>query len=497
MPVAEKKSQEFDSEIQNLLKEGKQISFVAGNFNVVHPGHLRLFKFAAEVGDFLVVGINPDSCPGVTVPSALRLEGVSAISIVRHAILLETSPEKFIAKLRPSFVIKGKEFESKHNPEEKIVHSYGGKLLFSSGEVRFSSLELLRKEYSQFEFSSIRKPKDFPDRHNFTIAGIKGKLSKFAGMRVLVIGDLIVDDYITCEPLGMSQEDPTIVVSPFDTKTFIGGAGVVAAHARGLGADVSYCSVVGEDEAASFAKELLASQGIKFDFFVDTTRPTTRKQRFRAQNKTLLRVNHLRQHAISKEIARKMLEAVERQLPQTDVLLFSDFNYGCLPQSLVDAIIERADRLRIPMFADSQASSQLSDISRFKGMTLITPTEREARLAAQDFNSGLAFLSEQLSEKASATNVVITLGSEGILVWGKSKGVYLADQLPAFNNTPQDPAGAGDSLFTAMSMALRAGIDVWEAAYIGSLAAACQVARVGNSSLTLEDITNEIDASTH
>lgn len=124
----------FDSEIQALIRSGKRISFVAGNFNVVHPGHLRLFKFAAEIGDALVVGVTPDSWPGVTVPSALRLEGVASIGIVKHAVQLDGPPEAFIARLKPDFVIKGKEFEDKSNAEDAAVRSYGGKLLFTSGE---------------------------------------------------------------------------------------------------------------------------------------------------------------------------------------------------------------------------------------------------------------------------------------------------------------------------------------------------------------------------
>jgi rfaE bifunctional protein kinase chain/domain len=469
-------------DIRASLNPGERMSFVSGNFNVVHPGHLRLLKFAAEIADKLVIGVNPDATRGVTVPSALRLDAVKSISIVDHVVLLEGTPEAFIAELKPQFVVKGKEYEERHNPEQAVVNAYGGRLVFSSGEMRFSSVALLAQEFAP-DFSAIRKPLEYPLRHGFVLDDIKRNLARFAGMRVLVIGDLIIDDYITCEPLGMSQEDPTIVVSPIDTKTFVGGAGVVSAHARGLGAEVAFCSVVGEDEGASLARANLADQGIGIDFFTDTTRPTTRKKRYRAHNKTLLRVNHLRQHAASHEILRKMLAAIEARLGATDLLLFSDFNYGCLPQPLVDAVVERAACRGILMAADSQASSQVSDISRFKNMALITPTEREARLAAHDFESGLAYLCERLCAKANTSNVVITLGSEGLLVWGEKDGLYRADRLRAFNMLPKDPAGAGDSLFTSTAMALRAGIDIWQSTYIGALAAACQVSRLGNSPL--------------
>jgi rfaE bifunctional protein kinase chain/domain len=313
-------------------------------------------------------------------------------------------------------------------------------------------------------------------------------------MRVAVIGDIIVDDYITCDPLGMSQEDPTIVVTPIETKTFVGGAGVVALHAHSLGAKTSFFTVFGKDETATYAADQLGASGVEVFGFPDITRPTTRKQRFRAHNKTLLRVNHLRQHSISEEIAHSIVAQVEAVLPHVDLLMFSDFNYGCLPQNLVDAIAVLARKRGVVMTADSQASSQISDISRFKGMALVTPTEREARLAMRDTVSGLAVLAQELRDRSEAQNVVITLGGEGMLVHGPDpEEGHLTDRLPAFNLVPKDVAGAGDSLFTTASMALTSGADIWSAAYLGGVAAACQVSRVGNSPLRVEDIMIELN----
>jgi len=475
---------------------GQRIVFVSGNFNVVHPGHLRLLKFAAEQGDVLVVGVNPDSTPGVTVPVALRLESVASLGLVGHACELHGPAEEFIARLQPDVVVKGREHADRPNPEAAAVDAYGGKLLFGSGEVRFASLELLRREYFDTSFSTLRKPHDFPARHGFTVDGLKTVLPRLAGMRVLVVGDLIVDTYINCDALGMSQEDPTIVVTPIEQKTFVGGAGIVAAHACGLGAEARYVAVCGEDEAADVAREALVRHRVQAELLVDATRPTTHKQRYRAGGKTLLRVNHLRQHAIEPDLSARMLALIERELPRTDLLLFSDFNYGCLPQTLVDAVTERAAARGVAMAADSQASSQLSDISRFRGMSLVTPTEREARLALRDFESGLAVIAEALRARAGVRSVIITLGAEGLLVHAPKPGVAdpVTDRLPALNTAPKDPAGAGDSLFTAASMASCAGVDIWSAAYLGALAAACQVGRVGNLPVTAADIRAEIDA---
>lgn len=473
------------------------IAFVSGNFNVVHPGHLRLLKFAAEQADILVVGVNSDSSPGVTVPQQVRVENVCSISMVDYAVSLNVPAQTFIASLQPNVVVKGKEFEQRQNPEQSVVDAYGGRLVFSSGELRFASLSLVERDYTDPDISSVTKPKDFPSRHGFEITQLKSTLASMAGMRVLVIGDLIIDEYVTCDAIGMSQEDPTIVVTPIVTKTFVGGAGGVAAHARGLGADVRYCTVVGEDEFASFALENLEEQGIRCDCFADPTRPTTRKQRYRALNKTLLRVNHLRHHAPGPDIQGRMLKAVEQALPDCDLLLFSCFNYGCLPQDLVDAITAKARAKDVMLAADSQASSQLGDVSRFRGMSLITPTEREARLALNDFETGLADVGERLIHKANADNLVITLGAEGLLVNTLDNGTLVTDRLPALNPSPKDVAGAGDSFFMSSAMALRVGADIWQSSYLGALAAALQVSRVGNSPMTAAELVAEVDGSSY
>jgi cytidyltransferase-like protein len=218
--------------IRSAFPAGARISFVSGNFNIVHPGHLRLLKLAAEMADVLVVGLNPDSTPGVSVPITMRLEGVRALSIVDYALLLEGDVGDFIAGLRPDFVVKGKEFEGQHNPESAIVESYGGKVVFSSGDVQFASMELLQQELLHpGPPPLLGDAGGFLGRHGLSARVLRDVLSKMAGMNVAVIGDVIVDDYVICDPLGMSQEDPTIVVSPLETRTFVGGAGIVSAHA--------------------------------------------------------------------------------------------------------------------------------------------------------------------------------------------------------------------------------------------------------------------------
>ena len=476
---------------------GETIVFVSGNFNILHPGHLRLFRFAAEQGSRLVVGVTADGTDGVSVSQDLRLQDVRAIGSVHDAIALSEPPERFIARLKPEYVVKGKEYSQLENPELPVVRSYGGTMLFSSGEVRFSSIDRLQREYVTLEHSAISKPADYPRRNGFRINDLALIPEKFKGLRVVVIGDLIIDEYINCDPLGMSREDPTLVVSPFENKRFLGGAGIVAAHASGLGAQVRFISIAGCDEVAEFGRRELSKLTVETEIITDPSRPTTLKQRYRALGKTLLRINHVRQHSIDAAQQVALAQAAESALRDADVLLFSDFNYGCLPQPLVDRLAKSAHDRGIMMAADSQASSQMSDISRFKNMNLITPTEYEVRLALRETEAGLIVIADRLQRACGAENIVITLGAEGMLLHAPRKGIYYTDRLPAFNSSPRDVSGAGDSFFASTALALRAGVDIWQAAYLGSLAAACQVSRVGNTPLRAAELLREIANSSN
>lgn len=476
-----------------------QTVFVSGNFNVLHPGHLRLLRFAKECGDRLVVAVHSDriAAKAAHVPEQYRLEMLKANSWVDEAFLIDEPITDVLQRLQPAIVVKGKEHEGRFNPELAVLEAYGGRLLFGSGEATFSSLDLIRNEFTQTNLQTISLPDQFMARHGLTQTEMMRRVESFSNLRVCVVGDLIIDEYITCQPLGMSQEDPTIVVTPVDSTRFVGGAGIVAAHAAGLGAEVQFVSVTGADSIQTFAQEGLENYRVKARLISDDSRPTTLKQRFRSKGKTLLRVSHLHQGSISTQLQAQLLDQVTAALATADLLVFSDFNYGCLPQPLVDQIIHQAKARGVMVAADSQSSSQVGDISRFQGMALITPTEREARISTRNSEDGLVVMAEELRQQANADNILLKLGEEGLLIHAGSGYSGQASDLPtdrvnALNSAPKDVAGAGDSLLIASALTLAAGGSIWESACIGSLAAAIQVGRVGNIPVQRQELLAEL-----
>jgi len=466
--------------------------FVFGRFNVLHPGHVRLLQYARAAGDKLIVGIEPDSeaGEGALVPEDLRLEGVRSCSYVDEAFIMSQPVTKVIGELRPAIVVKGSEHRYRHNDEKAVIDSYGGTLLFSSGEMIFTSRDLIRRQFTSSHLEVPSLPLSFMSRHGISTKRLEELLNLFHGLDVVVLGDMIVDEYVSCDPLGMSQEDPTIVVKPVDTSRFIGGAGIVAAHVEALGGNSSLFSVVGKDDEAIFARDLLERSGVKVYFYEDTTRPTTLKTRYRCQGKTLLRVSRLQQTSIHGELAKEIVEDIRRNCSDADLVVFSDFNYGVLPQEIVNEVTGIFKDSNTVLCADSQSSSQFGDVSRFRHMDLLTPTEREARLSTKNISDGLNVLAEKLRVGADAGNVILKLGQEGALVCPSrdSRQRWSPDQIEALNGDPKDVSGAGDSMLVAAGMALTVGASIWEAAALGSIAAAIQVGRLGNTAIAIDEM---------
>lgn len=483
----------MELKLNNLEQE--TVVLVSGRFNVVHPGHLRLFRFARECGTKLIVAVESDNSAKnlAHINENLRLDGVKSISYVDEAFLFDGDIIKIIDSLRPNIVVKGREYQDRANSEEIALSKYGGKLLFCSGETSFSSIDLLKFEEKNELHKLDSKTLEFLVRKKINSELLNNYLNRFSALKVCVVGDVIVDEYVACEALGMSQEDPTIVVSEILSEKFLGGAGIVAAHAANLGAEVKFYSVIGEDVSGEFVRDRLYEFNVTPKIFFEYGRPTTTKKRFRCNGKTLLRVSKLHQNSISNEIKEKIFSAIEQDISNCDVLIFSDFNYGCLPQDLVDKILKLARFHKVLIAADSQSSSQIGDIARYKGVTLITPTEREARIALKNREDGLPVLAEMLMEKTNSQYTILKMGAEGLMIFDRQSKVNGGEPLPAQNLNPVDTSGAGDSLLVATAMALAIGATIWESGYMGAIAASIQVSRRGNKPISKNEFASKLE----
>lgn len=469
-----------------------KVVFVSGNFFVLHPGHIRFLKFAAELGRKLIIGVRATQ-PSERHPTVEeRIEALRSVGLANEVVAIESTLVQTLRKLRPDIVVKGKEYQAAKNIELEIIGEWGGELVFSSGESNYSGADFLEDRQRVQDWSGFRWPADFARRHDCNYDRILDITKRFSSLRMVVVGDTIVDEYVTCEALGMSREDPTLVVSPRHTDRFLGGAGIVAAHAAALGARTRFFSVTGNDALANYVAEQLSKFGVDSSLRRDDSRPTTLKKRYRCEGKTMLRVSDLRQHEVSDAIQDRLLEELEPAIADADILIFSDFNYGCLPQKFVDSCAALGRQNQCVIAADSQSSSQLGDISRYRGTHLITPTEHELRVALRDQVSGLSTLGKALLEQSQGNGALVTLGASGVLVVSREHNPDEADRVPALNPFPVDVSGAGDSLLVAATLALAAGGTLFDAAILGSVAAAIQTSRIGNIPIRAEDIRRVI-----
>mgnify|MGYP001447957904 CR=1 FL=1 len=472
----------------------KDLIIIFGNFNILHPGHLRLFRYAKSIKKHLWIGLLGDkiSQNNALISEQDRLETLEVNSYVDKCFIVNESVSDIIIKYKPYAVLKGKEYENSINQETESLNSYGGKLIFGSGDVSFSSIDLLRKEYFDESQSHFKNPKDFILRHNISQSHLLKVIEKFKNINACILGDIIIDEYIDSEALGMSQEDPTIAIKPLSSRKFIGGAGIVAMHGEKLGANIHFMTVIGEDDHQEFIDSAFQATHINSSLLRDRFRPTNLKSRYRAKNKTLLRVNNISELNVSEDIQSKIFSNFKKIANDLDVLIFSDFNYGFLPTPLVTKITDYAKEKKILVLADSQSSSQTGNVARFKSLDLITPTEREARISQRDNQEGLVQLAMGLLDDTASKNIFLKLGEEGILLYVSENNTYKTEQINALNSNPVDTAGAGDSLLISSALCMASGATIWETALIGSLAAAIQVSRVGNIPITKEEMQQAI-----
>ena len=467
--------------------------FISGKFAVIHSGHIRLFMFAKTLGSKLVVGLDVEGLENTEIE--WRSNFLKSQEFVDEVIAFKSDLKSIILNIKPDIVIKGSEFSSRFNIENEIVSSYGGELIFSSGSTYFSENDLLSGKENISVNLGDRIPKDFLKRNQIDLNGIKKQILQFKNIKVCVIGDLIIDEYINCHPLGMSREEPTVVVTPVDSQKFLGGAGIVAAHAVGLGAETTLISIIGKDEAGSWGEMKAKEYGVVLNAIEDKTRPTNLKQRYRSGSHTLLKISHLSQDRVTKVIQDKIIGEFKKISSEIDLLILSDFSYGVFTKEMTETLIGIAKKNGILISADSQTSSQIGDLSQFSNIDLITPTEIEARLELKDHSSGLAVIAESLRNKISPKSIIIKLGADGLVINGtKSNGELLTlDALPSLNLNPVDVSGAGDSLLAASSLALVVENNLAKAALIGSIAAAIQIGRIGNIPIEGENLVTLLD----
>ena len=477
--------------INNSVLIAGSVSLCYGHFNLNHPGHIRYLQHAKTLADKLVVAIISDKeldedSFGHHFSEEERAESVINLQIVDYVVILnETTLDDLIDAIKPKALVLGKEFEQKQPKKISLAISTAnkeGSVKFHAGEVHYFNSNLLYRNVSDIESSNRNKLNSICKDYNINVNNLEDRLNNFSNSKLVVIGDTIVDNYVACDALGMSAEAPVLVVKELENREFIGGAAIVASHVAALGAKCHYISVVGEDDQSNMVSKSLIDQGVSADLIVDTSRPTTYKTRYMVENQKLFRVSRIKDHKISEEIEQKIISKITALAPDINGILVSDFVYGVITQNILDTISNLSKQFDIKLYGDLQCSSQVGKVSKFDGFDLITPTEKESRIALDDDESGIEWVATTLLKSTNSKNMLMKLGSDGFIAY--SSNLSYRQDFPALSVNPVDVTGAGDSLFAAMSVSLSSGASLIEASIIGTFMASLVVKEVGNIPIT-------------
>lgn len=303
-------------------------------------------------------------------------------------------------------------------------------------------------------------------------------LNNFKNQRILVLGDLIIDEYRQCDSLGKSAESPTIVVKETGIQQYIGGAGIIALHLKGLGCNPIFVSVLGNDKLGHDTFARLKSLNIESLILFDNERETTLKIRYISEQHKLLRISHLTERLIGAYLEHEIINRVKvlHKTKKIDGIIISDFNYGVVTPKILNSLRAFAKRNKIKIFGDSQTSSQYGDIKKLNGFTMITPNEVEARRATGDNYSDIETLANNLLKLIKVDNIFITLGKNGIYAKNSKQSIHI----PALGDVVKEKCGAGDSLLACSALSLCSGANIKQSAFLGSCMASIKVSEVGN-----------------
>ena len=478
-----------------------------GHFNVIHPGHIRYLEYAKAMGTTLCVVIQSDkellSNQGdYFFNSDERALNLASLQLVDSVVILDKFDlSKIIKYVKPKSLVLGREFEQAFEEKSSSILNntafeidlIGASIIFHGGDVHYShsmlGLNVPARQEKELSYVAACK------RQKINKTDLLKRIDNFTDSSLLVIGDTILDQYIACEPIGMSAEAPVVVMRELDEDKFLGGAGIVAANVSALGAKCHYLSVVGTEENANIVRKFLNDFKIKSTLLEDPSRPTTFKIRYLVENQKMFRVSRLKEHNLNKAIEKKLIKKVRDLSDHIDGILVCDFLYGVITPAVLDAIKEISREKNIPFYCDLQCSSQLGSILKFSDSNLICPTEREARIGIGAKDDGLEWVANQVLDKTNSKNLVMKLGSDGFIAYeSQSNGFVNRQPFPSLSQNPIDVTGAGDSLLAALAVGMSSGASLMESSAVAVCVAAAAVETLGNQPIKLHKLKEKIES---
>ena len=317
-----------------------------------------------------------------------------------------------------------------------------------------------------------------------TVKGVKRILARFRKARVLVVGDLVLDEFIWGSAERISPEAPVPVVWAQRRSYMPGGAANVANNIAALNGQVALCGLVGEDMHAGALLGCLRDRGVQTEAVVaEAGRPTTLKTRIIAAHQQVVRVDWEKTHPLTDASRRRLLAAVRRKMPEVDAVIVEDYGKGVVTPGVLKGVIAAARRHGRIVTVDPK----VDHFGYYKGITAMTPNEKEAAAGAGikiATDADVDRVGRKLLKSSGAQGVLVTLGEKGMKLFRGRRVTHI----PTVAQEVFDVSGAGDTVIAVFTLALACGVRMEEAAEIANVAAGIVVGKVGVAVVTPQEI---------
>ena len=485
-----KKIGELAAVLTQLRKEGKKTVLCHGVFDILHPGHIRHLEAARREGDLLVVTVTPDRFvnkgPGRPIfPAELRAEVLASLSPVDFVAVNEwPTAVQTLLQLKPDVYVKGgdyqdrsKDLTGKITEEEEAVKSVGGKVVFTD-EITFSSSSLVNNFLNFYSEETSSFLKDFRER--FSADTIVNYLNRVSDCRVLVLGDVIIDEYRYCSPMGKAAKENVIATRYEGEETFAGGVLAAANHVAGFCHQVDLVTLLGtENNYEEFVRSHL-KRNVRPQFFLRQDAPTVVKRRYVEPGymRKLFEICFVNGSYIPADVERNFLDYLDPILPNYDLVLVTDFGHGLMTPALIDLVCKKARFLAVTAQTNS-ANAGFNLVTKYPKADYLCIDEPEARLAMQDCVNDLETVIQRLGEKLNCPHLSITHGRRGCLVYSRREELF---RIPVLTRTVVDTVGAGDAFLSVTAPCVATGVPMPVVGFVGNAAGAMKVGIVGNRS---------------
>ena len=475
--------------VRTLRGLGKVIVQAHGVFDLMHPGHIRHLESARRQGDVLVVTITPDKFvnkgPGRPVFSQqLRAESIAALQVVDYVALTDTpTAVPAIQMIRPDFYVKGTDYaDAKNdltggiNDEDEAVRLCGGKIHFTD-EITFSSSTLINSHFPVYSEDAFAFLREF--RQIYSSDDVISAVDRLQGLKVLVIGDAIIDEYHYCQSMGKSAKELLISTKYLYDEAFAGGILAVANHMSGFCNQVDMVTCLGQmDSREEFIRSHIMPN-VHPTFFYRPDGPTVIKRRFVEQAflSKMFQVVYINDQPLPETIEDHLMEHLEQYLPKYDLVVVADYGHGFLGPKAIEALVRGASFLAVNAQTNS-ANAGYNLVTKYPRADYVCIDEQEFRLAMHDRVTPVIDLLETMASKVDYNTITITRGHRSTITYNRKLGNC---QIPILSSpTVVDRMGAGDAFLAVTAPCVAAGLPLDLSGFIGNAVGAMAVGIVGN-----------------